>query len=289
MNASPQASTAFATTEGRSASRLSRRALLGSGVTAGLAVSSGVMPGAAVPAHGTGEHSTVPAYRIAIDPGTVHQAIEGFGASGAWWAQNLGTWSSPRRNQVAQLLFSRAQGIGLSQYRYNIGGGIDDTITDPWRTAETFETGPGTYDWDRDAAARWFLRAAKEHGVEDFVAFVNSPPRRLTANGHTVLQRDGVIHIHQWVDAADGVAIADALEKCLDRRARTLLCLELLEGIAPALHNIVIGPGFARYMNKRRSMRIGEVLRDRGILPLRVVDPAHHQHTEAGGREEVPE
>ena len=185
MNASPQASTAFATTEGRSASRLSRRALLGSGVTAGLAVSSGVMPGAAVPAHGTGEHSTVPAYRIAIDPGTVHQAIEGFGASGAWWAQNLGTWSSPRRNQVAQLLFSRAQGIGLSQYRYNIGGGIDDTITDPWRTAETFETGPGTYDWDRDAAARWFLQAAKEHGVEDFVAFVNSPPRRLTASGHT--------------------------------------------------------------------------------------------------------
>src|SRR5699024_6639148 len=58
-------------------------------------------------------------------------------------------------------------------------------IDDPWRTAETFETGPGEYDWDRDAAARWFVHAAKDHGVEDFVAFVNSPPRRLTANGHT--------------------------------------------------------------------------------------------------------
>src|SRR5690606_3302825 len=50
---------------------------------------------------------------------------------------------------------------------------------------ETFETGPGQYDWERDAAARWFLRAAKEHGVQDLIAFVNSPPRRLTANGHT--------------------------------------------------------------------------------------------------------
>lgn len=185
MNASPQASTEFATTEGRASGRLSRRTLIGSGVTAGLAVSGGVLTSPPAPAHGTGEPSAAPAYRIAIEPEIVHQEIEGFGASGAWWAQNLGTWSSPRRNQVARLLFSRAQGIGLSQYRYNIGGGIDDTITDPWRTAETFETGPGTYDWERDAAARWFLQAAKEHGVEDFVAFVNSPPRRLTANGHT--------------------------------------------------------------------------------------------------------
>lgn len=185
MNASAQTSTAFVTTEGRSSGRLSRRTLLGTGVTAGLAVSGGVMAGTSVPAHGAGERSVPSAYRVSIDPGTVHQEIEGFGASGAWWAQNLGAWSSPRRNRVAQLLFSRAQGIGLSQYRYNIGGGIDDTITDPWRTAETFETGPGTYDWDRDAASRWFLQAAKEHGVEDFVAFVNSPPRRLTANGHT--------------------------------------------------------------------------------------------------------
>jgi len=143
------------------------------------------MTGAPALARDEGDAATPCDYRIAIDPEVLHQKIEGFGASGAWWAQNLGTWAPPQRNRVARLLFSRAQGIGLSQYRYNIGGGLDDTIDDPWRTAETFETGPGTYDWNRDAAARWFLQAAKEHGVEDFVAFVNSPPRRLTANGHT--------------------------------------------------------------------------------------------------------
>ena len=173
--------------------RPSRRALLGSSVAAGLAAGGGALarpatagePAGTSPAGGHGGAAPEPAYRLALDPETRHQRIEGFGASGAWWAQNLGTWSPPRRAQVARLLFSRGQGIGLSQYRYNIGGGLDDTIDDPWRTAETFETGPGEYDWDRDAAARWFLHAAKDHGVEDFVAFVNSPPRRLTANGHT--------------------------------------------------------------------------------------------------------
>ena len=162
--------------------RPSRRALLVGSVAAGVA--AGTLGGAGSEA-ARAEDATGPAYAITIDPDTRHQRIEGFGASGAWWAQKLGAWSAPRRNEVARLLFSRGQGIGLSQYRYNIGGGTDETITDPWRTAEGFETGPRTYDWSRDAAARRFLRMAADHGVEDLIAFVNSPPRRLTANGHT--------------------------------------------------------------------------------------------------------
>lgn len=161
--------------------RPTRRALLAGSVAAGAAV--GAVTGAGT-ARAEGAPAA-PAYAITIDPTVRHQRIEGFGASGAWWAQKLGAWHAPRRHEVARLLFSRSQGIGLSQYRYNIGGGTDETITDPWRTAEGFETGPGTYDWSRDAAARRFLRAAADHGVEDLIAFVNSPPRRLTANGHT--------------------------------------------------------------------------------------------------------
>lgn len=168
-----------------SARGVPRRVVLGAGLAAGLAVGPAANASGVSPVRGPGATPATPSYRATIDPETLHQRIDGFGASGAWWSQNLGAWSSPRRNRVAQLLFSRAQGIGLSQYRYNVGGGVDETIGDPWRTAETFETGPGTYDWDRDAAARWFLQAAHRHGVEDFVAFVNSPPRRLTANGHT--------------------------------------------------------------------------------------------------------
>ena len=113
------------------AARPSRRALLGSSVAAGLAAGGGALarpatagdPAGTSPAGGHGGAAPEPACRLALDPETRHQRIEGFGASGAWWAQNLGTWSPPRRAQVARLLFSRGQGIGLSQYRYNIGGG----------------------------------------------------------------------------------------------------------------------------------------------------------------------
>lgn len=163
----------------------SRRVVLAASVVAGTAGGAVLATSAPSAARADGSPADAPRYRLAVDPGTVHQTLEGFGASGSWWSQKLGSWSRSRRTAIAQLLFSRSQGIGLSQFRYNVGGGLDDTITDPWRTAETFALGDGTYDWSRDEAARWFLQAAKQRGVEDFIAFVNSPPRHLTVNGHT--------------------------------------------------------------------------------------------------------
>ena len=50
------------------------------------------------------------------------QTIAGFGASGAWWVNDLKKFSSSVQSQVASLLFTTS-GIDLSQYRYNIGGG----------------------------------------------------------------------------------------------------------------------------------------------------------------------
>ena len=120
---------------------------------------------------------------IQVDPARQYQAMEGFGASGAWWAQDVGGWEDDKRGQVARLLFDRNQGIGLSIYRYNVGGGDGHEIRDPWRRAETFETGEGTYDWSRDGKALWMLRAARDAGVQRFVAFVNSPPARMTRSG----------------------------------------------------------------------------------------------------------
>ncbi len=120
-----------------------------------------------------------------IDLGREHQVIENFGASDAWSMQKLGTWSLDNRNKVADLLFSQTNGIGLSCWRFNIGGGIDPQISNPWRRVETFELAEGRYDWTRQAGERWFLGAAKARGVPQFLAFVNSPPRRMTRNGHT--------------------------------------------------------------------------------------------------------
>ncbi len=113
------------------------------------------------------------------------QTIENFGASDCWSMQKLGTWSLANRNRVADLLFSQTQGIGLSCWRFNLGGGITGRIHDAWRTAETFETGEGAYDWNRQSPERWFLAAAKVRGVPQFLAFVNSPPGRMTRTGIT--------------------------------------------------------------------------------------------------------
>ncbi len=98
----------------------------------------------------------------------------------------VGGWSDANRNRIADLLFSKTDGIGLSCWRFNLGGGknlVD--IPDPWRTVETFEVAEGEYDWSRQANEQWFLGAAKARGVEQFVAFVNSPPARMTRNGLT--------------------------------------------------------------------------------------------------------
>jgi O-glycosyl hydrolase len=122
---------------------------------------------------------------IRINLAEDRQTIEGFGASGAWWAQDIGGWDDGSRERIVQLLFDQQEGIGLSIYRYNIGGGDGETIPDPWRRAETFEIAQGQYDWHRDANAIWILKAAHEAGVEHFVAFANSPPDRMTVSGRT--------------------------------------------------------------------------------------------------------
>lgn len=123
---------------------------------------------------------------IRIDASTTYQTIDHFGASDCWSFQKIGAWDLENKERVADLLFSQTKGIGLSGWRFNIGGGINTkTISHPWRTVETFEVSEGVYDWTRQAEERWFLQAAKERGVDEFVAFVNSPPGRMTRNGYT--------------------------------------------------------------------------------------------------------
>src|SRR4051794_12874128 len=70
------------------------------------------------------------------DPDTVlldeeRQIIDNFAASDAWSMQKIGSWSQPNRNRVADLLFSQTNGIGLSCWRFNIGGGINTKIRNP--------------------------------------------------------------------------------------------------------------------------------------------------------------
>lgn len=141
------------------------------------------------------------------------QVWEGFGASGAWWAQDIGGWEDEKRQRIMALLFDRQAGIGLSVYRYNIGAGeISQGIRDPWRKAETFEVAPGAYDWSRDANARWVLRAARDAGVETFVAFANSPPGRMTVSGFTSGESGGGSNLKPGLAADFAGYLVDVVE-----------------------------------------------------------------------------
>jgi O-glycosyl hydrolase len=153
-----------------------------------------------------------PLHRDTIHLDTEHQAIDNFGASDCWSFQRAGTWSIESRNRIADLLFSRTAGIGLSCWRFNIGGGINPGITNPWRTAETFETAEGHYDWKRQAGERWFLGAAKARAVPQFLAFVNSPPGRMTRNGLTFCDKDGTTNLKPGFEGQYARYLVDILD-----------------------------------------------------------------------------
>ncbi len=153
-----------------------------------------------------------PPHRDTVHLDVEYQEIDNFGASDCWSMQKLGTWSPDSRARIADLLFSRTKGIGLSCWRFNIGGGINPQISEPWRTAETFEVAEGRYDWTRQAGQRWFLSAAQERGVPRFLAFVNSPPGRMTLNGLTFCGPQGTTNLKPGFDAQYARYLVDILE-----------------------------------------------------------------------------
>ena len=132
---------------------------------------------------------------VRIDAGQPRQTIANFAASDAWAGQFVGLWPAAKKEAIADLLFSQEagpggqpKGIGLSMWRFNLGAGsaeqgADSGIKDEWRRAESFLKPDGTYDFTRQAGQQWFLKAAQQRGVRQFLAFLNSPPVSLTANG----------------------------------------------------------------------------------------------------------
>ncbi len=118
-------------------------------------------------------------YTAAVEPAP-GQTIAGFGASGAWWPSWLASFPASVKRQVAGMLFG-PQGLALSQYRYNIGGG--GAGVDVWyKAAPTFLVRPGVYDWSRDQAGRSFLELAAQYHVPQLIGFVNSAPPQFTTN-----------------------------------------------------------------------------------------------------------
>jgi O-glycosyl hydrolase len=134
--------------------------------------------------------------KLRIDTEVTYQAIDGFGASDAWTVNPMiNKWSRESKNQaieeLADLLFSAENGIGLSAWRFNVGAGSADQgneslIPDPLRRGELFVKSPfGPIDESQQIGQVRMLIEAHQRGVSDFVAFANSPPHWATKNGLT--------------------------------------------------------------------------------------------------------
>lgn len=134
--------------------------------------------------------------QVQVNPRVEFQTMDGFGASDAWACQFVGeNWPLAKRERIADWLFSQEldsggnpRGIGLSLWRFNITAGTAEQgkgsdIPDPWRRGECFLQADGHYDWSKQAGQQWFLQAARQRGVEKFLAFLNSPPVYFTRNG----------------------------------------------------------------------------------------------------------
>ncbi len=133
---------------------------------------------------------------ITIDAKSTAQTMHNIGASGCWFSEGIGKcWPVVKREKMAELLFSKEKdakgnpkGIGLSAWRFNIGGGTAEQgdssgIKDFRKRVECFLAPDGTYDWNKQAGYQWFLRKAKAYGVENLIAFSNTPPVQFTKNG----------------------------------------------------------------------------------------------------------
>jgi len=129
---------------------------------------------------------------VTIDIARQKQTIHGFGASDCWTVQFIGQWPLKKRKAIADLLFetgldrkNNPKGIGLSIWRFNLGAGSSrrENIQSVWRRTDTFLSEDFKhYDWSRLPGQRWFLKAAKQRGVQQFDLFVNSPPINMTKN-----------------------------------------------------------------------------------------------------------
>ncbi|MBW8687137.1 glycoside hydrolase family 30 protein [Chitinophaga rhizophila] len=153
------------------------------------------------------------AVHVCLDPGTTYQTIDNFSASDAWSVQFVGNWPEQKRNAMADWLFSTDTsatgnpiGIGLSMWRFNIGAGSAEqgdssAIRDEWRRAN---------EWQRQSGQLWFLEAARKRKVNQFLAFLNSPPVNLTLNGKAFAY-NGISNISPEKYDALATYIANAL------------------------------------------------------------------------------
>ncbi|MDL2222272.1 beta-glycosidase [Parabacteroides sp. OttesenSCG-928-N08] len=143
---------------------------------------------------------------VTINAAQSYQTIIGFGASDCWTVPFVGKQWTKGRHGISELLFStevtngQPQGIGLSMWRSNLGGGTTQQgeasgIEDKTRRAESYLNNDLSFDWNRCEGQRFFLDRAKEMGCPSIVLFSNTPPVQYTYNGKGFSNRGAVSNL----------------------------------------------------------------------------------------------
>lgn len=173
-------------------------------------VFGGVSP-SLVSANSSSQANSKSAISIKLDPSYQHDPFEGWGTALVWFGNVTGGWPDEIKNELADALFSE-EGLNFNIVRYNIGGG-DSPETEPymrkggavpgywnrpaefgppedadedWKEMENWwdPDNPDHWNWEADKNQQWWLKAAKERGVNIFEAFSNSPPYFMTVSGY---------------------------------------------------------------------------------------------------------
>jgi O-glycosyl hydrolase len=131
---------------------------------------------------------------VKVDVTVKHQRFEGWGTSLAWWAYQIGGWSSTKRNQFLDLIVNPTTGLGYNIFRYNIGGGDAPSHDHMGENREMpgFQASDGTWDWNADVRQTAVLTQLVATGQDVIIeAFSNSPPYWMTKSGCASGNTDG--------------------------------------------------------------------------------------------------
>ena len=122
---------------------------------------------------------------VNVDYNNPRQAVEGFGASITWVANDLDRFSAAKQAQILELLYDASKpGAALS-----------------WIRAGTFlcdyNPSPGVYDWNHwgiQSGMRWIQRVNAAYGINRYMVSTWSPPGWMKSNnsctngGHVLAQ-----------------------------------------------------------------------------------------------------
>ena len=124
-----------------------------------------------------------------IDLETTFQTVKGFGGSGCWWTNHLENYTEEQLDEMLILLYT-ADGIGLTTFRHNIGGGQSAETPDNKAATVCVEEFEGFMNIERDEGMK-VIRKLQSLGIDEFTLFMNSPPLRLLKNGDSRGADDG--------------------------------------------------------------------------------------------------